>query len=133
MNCQYCDNAIPPGATKCPACGAPAAEIPATPPPAAAPAPQYGYIQQQQPQQQAPVSHKSPGTAGCLSFLICGVGQMYNGQVIKGIVLLIACAVLASFTVGIGGLVVWIVSIVDAAQIAKKINSGKKVGEWEFF
>ena len=130
MNCPYCENVIPAGATKCPACGAPAPATPAPSPaaPASAPAPQP----QQQPVNNGGVQ-KSPSTAGCLSFLICGVGQMYNGQVIKGVVLLVAALILGSFTFGVGGLIIWIVSIVDAAKIAGKINAGRQVGQWEFF
>lgn len=130
MNCPYCENAIPAGALKCPACGAPAPVAPAAP---AAPAAAPGAAPQPPPPPQAPVARKSAFTAGCLSFLICGLGQMYNGQVIKGIVLLISAIVLGSFTFGVGSLIILIVSIIDAAKIADKINSGRQVGQWEFF
>ena len=147
MNCPYCENAIPVGQTKCPACGAP---VPASvlqqqqqQQQQQAYPPQQPYQQQpyQQPQQQPVIINnyngggvkKSPSTAGCLSFLICGLGQMYNGQVLKGIVLLVACAVLGAATAGIGAAVIWIVGIIDASNIAKKINAGKQVGPWEFF
>lgn len=130
MNCPYCDNALPAGETKCPSCGAP---VPAS----ALQQQQQQPVQQPQQQQQTPVNNggvkKSPSTAGCLSFLIVGVGQMYNGQIIKGIVLLVAALILSSFTFGIAGLIIWIVSIVDAAKIAGKINAGRQVGQWEFF
>jgi len=127
MNCQYCENVIPPGATKCPACGAPA---PAVNP---APAQQQQYAPPPPQQPQAPVARKSAFTAGCLSFIIVGLGQMYNGQVIKGIVLLISAIILGSFTFGIGSLIILIVSIIDAVKIAEKINAGRQVGQWEFF
>ena len=33
---------------------------------------------------------KSPGLAAVLSFLICGLGQIYNGQILKGLIFLVA-------------------------------------------
>ena len=54
-----------------------------------------------------------------LSLLICGVGQMYNGQVGKGIAFLIGC-ILAWFI--LLGWVIWIWSMVDAYQTAKRMN-----------
>ncbi|MEJ2625738.1 MAG: GYF domain-containing protein [Pseudolabrys sp.] len=62
---------------------------------------------------------KSPGIALLLSLLICGVGQMYNGQVGKGILMLVGC-ILAWFI--LLGWIVWIWSMVDAYQTAKKMN-----------
>ena len=62
---------------------------------------------------------KSPGIALLLSLLIAGVGQMYNGQVGKGILMLIACILLWYFLLG---WVVWIWSMIDAYQEAKHIN-----------
>ena len=60
-----------------------------------------------------------PGIALLLSLLICGVGQMYNGQVGKGIAFLIGC-IFAWFI--LLGWVVWIWSMVDAYQTAKRMN-----------
>ncbi|MBR2509878.1 MAG: hypothetical protein IKB71_09035 [Lentisphaeria bacterium] len=89
---------------------------------------------QQQPQQQQNfVNPKSPFLAELLSCLIVGVGQMYNGQVAKGVVLLIATAIIGSATFGIGYFVLWLIAIIDAGKIARKINAGKVVGDWEFF
>ena len=62
---------------------------------------------------------KSPGIALLLSLLICGVGQMYNGQVGKGILMLLGC--LAAWMILLGW-IVWIWSMVDAYQTAKKMN-----------
>jgi len=64
-------------------------------------------------------ANKSPGIALLLSLLICGVGQMYNGQVGKGIAFLIGF-ILAWFI--LLGWVVWIWSMVDAYQTAKRMN-----------
>ncbi|MBR1966342.1 MAG: hypothetical protein IKA22_07010 [Lentisphaeria bacterium] len=90
-------------------------------------------FQQQPQQQQNVVNPKSPFLAELLSCLIVGVGQMYNGQVAKGVVLLIATAIIGSATLGIGYFVLWLIAIIDAGKIARKINAGKVVGDWEFF
>lgn len=62
---------------------------------------------------------KSPGVALLLSFFISGAGQMYNGQVGKGILMLI-------FTVALWfillGWTVWIWSMIDAYSTAKRLN-----------
>lgn len=62
---------------------------------------------------------KSPGLALVLSFFICGVGQMYNGQVGKGIGMLVFCVVLWFVLLG---WVIWIWSMIDAYSTAKAIN-----------
>jgi len=57
---------------------------------------------------------RSPGLACFLSFIIAGAGQMYNGQIGKGILIL--------FT---GWLIIpWIYGVFDALNTAKKINQG---------
>lgn len=60
---------------------------------------------------------KSPGVAAVLSFLLVGLGQVYNGDVLKGVALFVGCLVL-SFTV-IGAIGVWGFGIYDAYQVAK--------------
>ena len=62
---------------------------------------------------------KSPGVALLLSLLICGVGQMYNGQVGKGILMLIGCILL---WLAFLGWIIWIWSMIDAYQTAKGMN-----------
>ncbi|MFH1996820.1 MAG: hypothetical protein ABIJ27_07515 [Candidatus Omnitrophota bacterium] len=58
---------------------------------------------------------RSPGLAAVLSFFIGGMGQIYNGQILKGI--LIFCTSLL--------IIPWIYGIFDAYAVAKKINEGK--------
>jgi len=68
----------------------------------------------------ANASGKSPGVAVLLSLLICGAGQLYNGEVAKGILMFIGCAVLWTVTLG------WIISIwsmIDAYGTAKRLSS----------
>ncbi|HTQ13150.1 MAG TPA: GYF domain-containing protein [Rhizomicrobium sp.] len=62
---------------------------------------------------------KSPGVALLLSLLLCGAGQMYNGQIGKGILMLIGCVLLWFVLLG------WIINIwswIDAYQTAKMMN-----------
>jgi membrane-bound metal-dependent hydrolase YbcI (DUF457 family) len=90
---------------------------------------------------------KSPGVAAVLSFLITGLGQIYNGQIGKGIFLLIlagiAAAVLLHFWniasvnalfgesgsevfvclgAGLALVALWLGSIIDAYRNAEAFN-----------
>ena len=81
---------------------------------------------------------KSAKKATILSCLCVGVGQMYLGQVTKGIVILVSAIILNLVTMGItgiaiGGIPIWIIAMIDANKIGKKIEAGQSVGEWEFF
>jgi len=74
---------------------------------------------------------KTPGLALVLSLLWCGVGQIYNGQVGKGVALLIGYgfSILLMFVV-IGFVTtpaLWIYGMVDAYRTAESIN-GQLVG-----
>jgi TM2 domain. len=60
---------------------------------------------------------KNPVVAFLLSFLFCGLGQIYNGQVSKGLLLLVLGWLTAC---GFG--ILWIISMVDAVMIAKKLQ-----------
>lgn len=62
---------------------------------------------------------KSPGVALLLSFFISGAGQMYNGQVGKGFLMLIGTIALWFVLLG---WTVWIWAMVDAYQTAKRMN-----------
>ncbi len=79
---------------------------------------------------------KSPVAAGCLSAVIPGVGQIYNGDTWKGIaclgVSMTGSLMSSEEDLQIPGAIiflgVWVYSIADAVITAKKINTGKKVG-----
>jgi TM2 domain-containing membrane protein YozV len=75
---------------------------------------------------------KNPGVAAVLSFLITGLGQVYNGSVAKGIVLFLIQIVnlaLMSFFVGyITFIIVWIYGIVAAYTSAGRINAQRPSG-----
>ena len=53
-----------------------------------------------------------PGVAALLSFLIPGVGQIYNGAILRGLFWLI---VTPGLWVGSGGLLGWICHLISAA------------------
>ena len=137
MFCANCNSQVAPGAKNCPVCGAaiqqqqPYSQVPPQQPYGQVPPQQpYGQVPPQQPYGQALVAQKSPGLALFLSCLLAGIGQMYNGQVAKGIVLLVIEVLFWGLFLG------WVVSIVamiDAYKIAEKINQGRVVGDWEFF
>ncbi len=78
-------------------------------------------------------SSKSPATAALLSFLILGVGQMYLGQLLKGVAMMLGGMVLAAITGFFAIPVLWVVYPLDAYLIGKKLQNGKSVGKWECF
>ena len=69
---------------------------------------------------------KNPGVAAVLSFFYCGLGQIYNGKILKGILLF--CTYSVSWLlmyVGVGFIttpVLWIWGMYDAYKTAEKIN-----------
>ncbi|ADU29038.1 hypothetical protein [Evansella cellulosilytica] len=75
---------------------------------------------------QAPV--KSPGIAAVLSALWTGLGQIYNGQIAKGVLLmfiqfinvLLMFVIIGFFTY----FAVWIFGMIDAYKTAEFINRG---------
>ncbi len=75
------------------------------------------------------INRRSPVIAVILSFFICGLGQIYNGQFGKGIayfVIYLVC--FASIVVAIGFLLLplwWLIGMVDAYVSANKINAGE--------
>jgi TM2 domain-containing membrane protein YozV len=70
---------------------------------------------------------KSPGLAAVLSFFICGLGQIYNGQIVKGLIFLVAYFIswwMMYIVIGfITTPILWIWGIVDAYRVAQKINA----------
>ena len=76
---------------------------------------------------------KSASTAVLLTCLIVGLGQIYLGQVLKGVAILVAAFIIAILTAGLGAIVIWIIAMFDAYKIGKKVEAGQSVGEWEFF
>lgn len=75
---------------------------------------------------------KDPGVATLLSFFLPGAGQIYNGQVGKGLAFLLV-SLFVNFPlmfVGVGfltGLITWIWGMIDAHSSADRINRGQIV------
>ena len=72
---------------------------------------------------------KSTGIAAVLSFVFVGLGQIYNGQIGKGILFLIIAIILALSTIVLVGFILcplfWVYNIYDAYKTAEKINAGE--------
>ncbi len=81
--------------------------------------------------QASPLSQntKKPVLAAILSFMWGGAGQIYLGQTKKGIALIVIMLITSFVALGF---FVTVLSSIDAYRIAKKINNGNYVGEWEF-
>jgi TM2 domain-containing membrane protein YozV len=66
---------------------------------------------------------KSPGIAAILSFIFAGSGQIYNGDMVKGILVLLGTLIGALIFL-VPGVIVWIYGIYDAYTTSKKMNEG---------
>jgi TM2 domain-containing membrane protein YozV len=74
---------------------------------------------------------KNPILATILSLLLLGgAGQIYLGQQKKGIILIVATALLSCIGVGV---VVWIVGVIDAYMLADKLQKGESIGDMQWF
>jgi TM2 domain-containing membrane protein YozV len=75
---------------------------------------------------QPPKFYKNPSVATILSFFFMGLGQIYNGQIGKGIIFIILYGISVVLMWVIIGFVttpiLWIWGMVDANNSAKKIN-----------
>ena len=74
---------------------------------------------------------KNPWLAAILSLLVAGLGQVYNGEVGKGIAFFLV-AILIGFTIFIGiGIIlapIWLIYCAyDAYKVAEAINSGTRM------
>ncbi len=75
------------------------------------------------------VRRKDAGIATLLSFFLPGAGQIYNGQVGKGLAFLLV-SIFVNFPlmfIGVGfitGLITWIWAMIDAHSSAERINRG---------
>ena len=89
--------------------------------------PQCGVMQQSEKTE----TQKNEGVAAILSFFFTGLGQIYNGQIGKGIVLIVIQVINIMLMVILVGfityLIVWIFGMWDAYITAQKINTGMVV------
>ncbi len=100
--CAECGSQISGNAVMCPKCGAPV----------------KGAVG---------IGAKNPGTAAVLSFFWTGLGQIYNGEISKGILLMIVQAVNVLLMLVIIGFItfpiMWVYGIWDAHKRAQEINA----------
>lgn len=70
---------------------------------------------------------KSPGLAAVLSALWCGLGQIYNGQIGKGILFIIIQFINGLLMLLLIGFIttplMWIWGMVDAYRVAERLNA----------
>jgi TM2 domain-containing membrane protein YozV len=108
--CVNCGAKIDVRAEICPKCG-----VRVAPPPAPA---RTEYVER-----------KSSGLAAVLSFLFVGLGQIYNGEIGKGILFIIIGVIILFTAIILIGFILyplfWIYNIYDAYNTAKKINAGQ--------
>jgi TM2 domain-containing membrane protein YozV len=133
-HCTHCGMALPPGVLY-----ALAAALEVTPPltpghtvgaipPHVSATPSLSALSPAEEHHTSPAQHSAlrPWLAATLS-LICGLGQLYNGQIAKGVVLLI-CGVVAvlawQFLLGkILTVILWLYAISDAYLVARRALS----------
>jgi TM2 domain-containing membrane protein YozV len=75
---------------------------------------------------------KSAGLAAVLSFFISGLGQIYNGRILKGLVIIVVQIINGALTTVLIGwiplAIVWVWAIIDAYREAERINA--RQGLW---
>jgi TM2 domain-containing membrane protein YozV/RNA polymerase subunit RPABC4/transcription elongation factor Spt4 len=89
------------------------------------------YLQQGSPYPQMMYQQKNPALAAFLSFIIVGLGQIYNGEFAKGILLLLilpTIGLVLFFMIYLTYFLffiipfIWFIAVYDAYATAKKIN-----------
>jgi TM2 domain-containing membrane protein YozV len=81
-----------------------------------------------------PGQRKSPPLAALLSFLLVGMGQVYLGQVEKGLTMLgVVLLLLLTVVLGPLGFLLLLLNVSDAFLLARKVNRGRPIRKWEFF
>lgn len=82
--------------------------------------------------QVAPGSHMI-WLAILLAVLLAGAGQIYNRQILKGLVLLFGTYLIGFVALGMYGIALWALGIADAAIVASRLDRGEPVSPWKFF
>lgn len=76
---------------------------------------------------------KSPFLASVLSLFVIGVGQMYVGQVTKGVAMFILALIISVLIVPHAVVGLWLIAVFDAFLIARKLRRGHPVRQWQWF
>lgn len=77
---------------------------------------------------------KSPGLAALLSFLLVGMGQIYLGQVEKGLCMLgVVLLLIMNAALSPLGLVILFLNVLDAFLLGRRVKAGQQVRRWQFF
>ncbi|NTV00303.1 MAG: zinc-ribbon domain-containing protein [Methanoregulaceae archaeon] len=71
-----------------------------------------------------PARKKEPVLAALLSFIFAGSGQVYNGELGKGI-LILAGTIIGAFVFLIPGIIVWVFGMYYAYTSSEKMNKGE--------
>ena len=129
---QFCANCGEPAATPdarvCVRCGAPLGSNTYT---------NYGQSEMSGDMVSPEQCRLGPGVAALLSVLPVGLGQMLNGQLAKGLLMLVGSMVVdvvIGMLTGLNiALIFWVISGVDAYLCAKKLRSGMPIGKFSFF
>jgi TM2 domain. len=112
--CESCGAPLKEGDKFCEQCGAavvaPVVETPSSPVRPAVPV-------------KGPHPEKNPILSVILSFFISGLGQVYNGETLKGVALFFG-TIIGYFIFVIPGVIVWVYGMYDAYTTAKKMNEG---------
>src|SRR4030095_4886173 len=130
-HCTHCGMALPPGVlyALASALGVTSPPLPGLTvgaiPPHVSPTPSLSAVGSAEERHTSPAHHSTlrPWLAATLS-LICGLGQLYNGQLVKGVVLLICgIATVAAWPFLLGkmlALILWLYAISDAYLVARR-------------
>ena len=129
QDCTHCGTALPPGVLNALASAlgeAPSQPSPAPSQPSPAPfniLPAHGPPAAPELPPPVPTRIRRPWLAAALS-LLCGLGQLYNGQVVKGMVLIVlGTAVLVSWQLLVSQIIaplLWLYAIIDAYLVARR-------------
>ncbi|MDO8805459.1 MAG: hypothetical protein Q7R35_13640 [Elusimicrobiota bacterium] len=75
------------------------------------------------------MTRKNAGLAAILSFIFPGLGQLYNGDLVKAFLFILGMMLLGS-TIGLALTVpLWIWAVVDAYNSTEEINSLNRIKE----
>jgi TM2 domain-containing membrane protein YozV len=119
MHCSKCGLQLDASSRFCSGCGTPTGPATAPTIPASAGIPAQGQVI-------VVHSGKSAGLAAVLSFFWCGLGQIYNGQIGKGLLFGFLYLVSLILIFAIVGIIttplLWIWGMIDAYQTSERLN-----------